>query len=571
MEGLSWLKQQRHIHRGFAVQFLSILVGTHGVFILAITLLAQVGARHSSRLSDIVIDLPLLVGLSLIYLSTLLRRRKQNAWLVTMLAYTFYLGLSVAGVIVSLGMHGSSDLGEHEYFKAILLPLLIVGLLVLFKREFVVKSDLQGFRVASRFALIILVIALVYGVVGFSLLDRSDFHQEISLPGAVHYTIDQFDLTTLHPLHPYTKRAHLFVDSLSFVSVGAAVYAVISLFQPLRVRLADQEGNRRRLHDLLVKYGGLSEDFFKLWPHDKQYFFDAESQSGLAFHVHRGVALCLGDPTGDKRRFGSLLSSFEDMCFSNDWLPALIHVDSQHRRLYEKHGFALQKIGQEAVVQLDHFQPEVANNKYFRHIRNKFTKQGFTCELLTPPHHTAVLDRLQIISQDWLGRSGRVERGFVMGYYSSVYMQQCEIVVVRDAAGTIQAFVSQVPADFDKQEATFDMLRHTSGSPGNINDFLLLYFIEHICQVGYTRLNLGLCPLVGLDDPDEERRGLIDSFLRFAYANGDRFYSFSGLHRFKAKYEPEWQDRYIAYQGGVRGFSRTTTALMRTMRVKLKK
>jgi len=569
MNSIDWCKQQLHIHRGFAVQFLSILVAAHGVFILAITLLAQLAARHGSHLSDIVIDLPLLVGLSLIYLSTLLRRRKRSAWLVTMLAYTFYLGLNVAESVVNIGTR-SSDLGKHAIIRAIILPVVVLGLLLIFEREFVVKSDLQGFRVATRFAVIMLVITLVYGVAGFSLMDQSDFHQEISVTSAAHYTIDQFDLTTAKPLHPYTKRAHLFVDSLSFVSVAAIVYAAISLFQPLRVRLADQSNNRQRLTDLLQKYGGLSEDFFKLWPHDKQYFFDAEERSALAFHVYRGVALCMGDPAGDSRRFGALLNSFQNLCFSHDWLPALIHVEEHHRRLYNRHGFTLQKIGQEAVVDLNHFQEAVARNKYFRHIRNKFDKQSFSCEMLAPPHHPAVLDRLQAISKEWLGRSGRVERGFVMGYYSSTYMQQCRVAVVRDAAGTIQAFMSQVPADFDKREATFDMLRHTAGSPSNINDFLLLYFIAQLHDEGYQQLNLGLCPLVGLDEDDEERRGLIDGVLRFAYANGDRFYSFSGLHRFKAKYEPTWRDRYIAYQGGVRGFSRTTTALMRVMRVKLK-
>src|SRR5262249_40603830 len=154
------------------------------------------------------------------------------------------------------------------------------------------------------------VIALLYGVAGFSLLDRSDFHQEIDLPSAVHYTIDQFDLTTNHPLHPYTKRAHLFVDSLSFVSAGAVIYAAVSLFQPLRFRLTDQPANRQRLADLLAKHGGLSEDFFKLWPHDKQYFFDEQGRSAVAFHVNRGVALCLGDPSGETRQFGRLLDAF---------------------------------------------------------------------------------------------------------------------------------------------------------------------------------------------------------------------------------------------------------------------
>jgi phosphatidylglycerol lysyltransferase len=255
------------------------------------------------------------------------------------------------------------------------------------------------------------------------------------------------------------------------------------------------------------------------------------------------------------------------MCFNNDWLPAFIHVSDQHRRLYEKNGFALQKLGQEAVVNLKDFNSGVVTNKYFRQIGNKFAKQGYSNELLQAPHHPAVLDRLKTISREWLSQGGRSERGFAMGYYTSEYMQMCQILVARDAAGTIQAFVNVVPADsFDKQEATYDLLRNTQESLGNINDYLLMNLIKSLHEKGYQRLNLGLAPLGGLKDNENEERSLINNVLQFAYANGDRFYSFSGLYRFKAKYEPDWQDRFVAYQDGMRGFSRTMSALTRCMR-----
>jgi phosphatidylglycerol lysyltransferase len=561
------LKRQMRVHRQFAVQFLSFLVAATGAYILAVSLLDQIAVHHGSMVSDLTVDVPLLIGLSLLYLGALLRRRKRTAWLVTIMAYTFYLGLGVSQIANHVIVR---SIGMDELIRRLLLPLVILGLLFVFQKEFVVKSDIQGFGFAARFIVIVLAAALVYGVAGFTLLDKSDFHQEIELPTAIHYTIDQFNITTQKPVKPYTKRAHLFVDSLSFVSLGAVAYALIALFQPLRLRLSDQEPERQRMTQLLDRYGGPSEEFFKLWPHDKQYFFDDNRRSGLAFHVNRGVALCLSDPAGDPKSFALLLRDFQNLCFGNDWLPALVHVTDQHRKFYEKHDFVLQKLGQEAVLDLEHFQAEVAGKKYFRQIRNKFTNHGFTCELLAPPHHQAVLDRLQDISTEWLSQGGRVERGFVMGYYTPQYLQLCKVLVARDAAGTIQGFTNLVPADFDKEEATYDLLRHAKGGLGNINDFLLVNLIDNLASDGYKRLNLGLCPLVGLDEEtgDEEKNRLIDGVMRFAYANGDRFYSFSGLHRFKAKYEPEWRDRYVAYQGGVRGFSRTMAALMRTMRVK---
>jgi phosphatidylglycerol lysyltransferase len=558
------LKRQLRVHNEFAVRFLGFLVTAHGLYILATSLLDQIAVHHGSMLSDLSVDVPLLIGLSLLYLGALLRRRKWTAWLVTVMAYIFYLGVGVSQLLNKIGIH---EVNFREVVRAALLPLVILGLLFIFRKEFVVKSDIRGFGFAARFIAIVLATALVYGVAGFQLLDRSDFHEEIGLGTAVHYTVDQFNVTTDHQVRPYTKRAHLFVDSLSFVSLAAIIYAGVSLFQPLKLRLSDQHVEREHMTELLRRYGGPSEEFFKLWPHDKQYFFDDSGQSGLAFHVSRGVALCLSDPAGDPARYQVLMRDFNNMCFGNDWLPAMIHVADTHRELYERHGFVMQKLGQEAILDLAHFRSEIADTKYFRQIRNKFDKLGFSCELLSPPHHQAVLDRLSVISTDWLSDKGRAERRFVMGYYSPQYMQLCEVMVARDAAGTIQAFISLVPADFDREEATYDLLRHAAKSPGNVNDFLLMNLIERLAEKGYKRLNLGLCPLVGLDESDDEKNLLVDGVMRFAYANGDRFYSFSGLHRFKAKYEPQWHDRYAAYQGGVRGFSRTMTALMRTMQV----
>lgn len=545
------------------VRLLGIIVALHGLFILASTLLDQIAIHHSAKISSLVIELPLLIGLSLIYVATQLRRQKRTAWLVAVLAYTLYLGLGVSRLM----QHSRSDSTLYELVGALLLPVLVLALLLILEGEFFVKSDIPGFRSAAKFSVLIILVSLLYGIVGFSLLDTSDFHQEIGLPAAVHYTIDQFDLTTNMPLHTYTKRADIFTKSLTFVSIASFGYILLSLFQPLRGRLTNQESGRQHMVRLLEQHKASSEDFFKLWPHDKQYLFDSTNDSGLAFHVSRGVALSIGDPAGDPKRFDRLISTFNRSCFSNGWLPAFVHIKAEHRNLYEKYGFTLQKIGQEAKIDLLKFTEEVATKKYFRQINNKFDKLDYKIELLSPPHHAAVIERLNHISNEWLAQGDRVERGFVMGNFGVRYIQQCELLITRDAAGTIQAFLNKLPASYDKEEINFDMLRHSSTSPGNINDYLMLGFIEKAQAEGYKKLNLGLCPLVGFD-ADEKVTSLIDAAFKFAYSSGDRFYSFSGLHRFKAKYRPDWHDRYIAYKGGLRGFSRTTTSLIRSMKIK---
>lgn len=543
------------------VNLIVLAVVLNGLLLIAGTLVGQFslhsGRIHLSFTDDAFFGVRLIIGLTMLYLSTLLARRKRMAWLLSVVAYSLVIALAIAAML---------NLPLRHQLIGGPLPLIILLGLILARKEFTVKSDIQSFRQALGFIVVVLAVTFIYGTVGFMLMDVHDFHHEIGLIEAMHRTIDQFGLTTSHALVPYTRRARIFLDSLTVISWGALAYAVFSLFQPLKARFSDQNQAREHVRSLLAHYPASSEDFFKLWPSDKLYFFSQQGNAGLALKVHRGMALVAGDPAGRREEFAEMLSDFISMCHVNDWQPSFIHTEPKYNELYRANGFMIQKIGEEAILNLSDFQENVRSNKYFRHIANKFAKQNYTTEMLSPPHDQALIKRLRTISDDWLSLPGRVERGFMMGYFDREYLHSCNIMVARDGAGTIQAFMNQIPS-FEDSVANFDLMRHTKDSPGNINDYLLMNFIDYLFSNGLERLNLGLCPLVGLDK-DDDKRGLIDNALKFLYANTDRFYSFSGLHRFKAKYEPEWSDRYLAYKGGIRGFARVTNALTRAMRVK---
>lgn len=552
------LSRRQLIRREFILQLVAGGVIANGLMIIATTFINQLTIHNGSRVNDIIVSLPLISGLTLVYLGGLLHRHKRAALLLAIPLYTFILGTN------STQLFGIERPSVFVIVRSVILPLVVVSSLLAFRRSFTVKSDIRSFTLSLRFIGLILLVTLGYGVSGYTILDERDFHQEISMVQALHNTMDQFNFTT-DPLVPTSKRAQIFVDSLNVVSTVALGYAFISLFQPLRARLADQANNRTVAERLLRSHSRDSEDYFKVWPHDKTYYFDPTGQTALAYRVQRGVALIAGDPFGNRRRTARLLTNFGELCHVNDWLPAFIHVRDSHRNIYQKHGFQLQKIGEEAVVDISQFQQNTAGAKYFRQIQNKFAKHGYTCEVLRPPHNDAIIARLRDVSDSWLKQPGRQERGFMMGYFSATYIKQCNLVVARDAAGTIQGFLNQVPT-FQKHEANYDLLRHSNKALGNINDYLLMEFMRHTQAEGFTTVNLGLCPFsgVGLEGDD---KSLIDAAIRFAYANGDRFYSFSGLRKFKAKYNPEWRERYVVYKGGIRGFTRTLRALNQAMKL----
>jgi phosphatidylglycerol lysyltransferase len=533
----------------------------YGLSILATSLLKGL-QLHRHSFNRVLLTLPVLFGVGYVYLGTLLLRLKRNAWAtaVALSVLTF-----VVNILVAFDHH-SDGIRLHPFDTGLRLGLSLLILLLLLSSQsvFRVRSNRVGFRQAAVLSAVALCLVLLYGVVGFSLLDRHDFHQEISLPTALHQTIDQLGITTPNVV-PHTARARLFVDSLTVISVAGLSAAALSFFQPIRFRLQPQHAQRALALELLERYPSDIDDFFKIWPHDKHYFFDHEQQAGLAYQVRSGVALVVGDPFGNPKRFLLLLQAFQELCFVNDWRPAFVHVSSRHRDLYEKLGYRLQQIGEEAVLDLESFQGE-RNSKYFRQIRNRFTKLNYRVELLEPPFDDALLARLGVISANWLERPGRAERAFMLGSFEPDYMQLSRLAVVRAETGQVCGFMNVVPT-FEPQTANYDLLRCDSDAPGNCNDFLLLGLIDLLYEEGVRTLNLGLCPLKGLDE-SEEVTGLIDSALRFIYANGDRFYSFTGLQRFKSKYRPVWDDRFVAYSGNPASFARVMTALTRAMKVK---
>jgi phosphatidylglycerol lysyltransferase len=68
-------------------------------------------------------------------------------------------------------------------------------------------------------------------------------------------------------------------------------------------------------------------------------------------------------------------------------------------------------------------------------------------------------------------------------------------------------------------------------------------------QRGLRWFSLGMAPLSGL----EHRRlaPLWHQIGAIVFEHGDQFYNFRGLRKFKQKFEPVWEPRYLASPGGI--------------------
>jgi len=68
-------------------------------------------------------------------------------------------------------------------------------------------------------------------------------------------------------------------------------------------------------------------------------------------------------------------------------------------------------------------------------------------------------------------------------------------------------------------------------------------------QQGYRWFSLGMAPLSGFES--SAVAPLWNRLARFIYRHGEIVYGFQGLRAFKARFEPVWAPRYLAYPGGL--------------------
>jgi phosphatidylglycerol lysyltransferase len=171
-----------------------------------------------------------------------------------------------------------------------------------------------------------------------------------------------------------------------------------------------------------------------------------------------------------------------------------------------------------------------------------------------------LLNEVEEVSEEWLSLPGRRERGFTLGSFDRGYLRETPLFVLRDPGERALAFANEVPS-YRKGEATIDMMRHRLEMPNGTMDYLLTKLMLDLREKGHDRFDLGLAPLAGIGDrpgaPLEERT------LNQLSERLTRFFSYKGLRFYKAKFDPDWEERFLAYRGGPAGLARVGLALTR--------
>ena len=257
--------------------------------------------------------------------------------------------------------------------------------------------------------------------------------------------------------------------------------------------------------------------------------------------------IALGDPVGSKQGAEELVWRLREISDHHGGQTVFYQVGPERLALYVDLGLAALKIGEEARVPLEEFSLEGAERAELRQSHRRAQRDGASFEVVPPEGIEPLLPALQRISSAWLASKSTGEKRFSMGAFSAQYLRQFPLAVVR-RAGAPAAFTNLWTTG-TRAELSVDLMRFGPEAPRSAMDYLFVELMLWGRAAGYRSFNLGMAPLSGL-----EAHPLAPAWHRvgnFIFRHGEHFYNFEGLRRYKAKFAPSWEPRYLVARGGI--------------------
>ncbi|HEY5289965.1 MAG TPA: bifunctional lysylphosphatidylglycerol flippase/synthetase MprF [Caulobacteraceae bacterium] len=275
---------------------------------------------------------------------------------------------------------------------------------------------------------------------------------------------------------------------------------------------------------------------------DKRFLFSDSGKSFLMFGVRGRSWIALGLPVGRRAEQLDLLWRFRELADAHAARPGVYGVGPDSLPDLVELGFSIQKVGETAAVPLESFSVDGRRLGNIRRSWRRTGEEGGCFEVVAAGEAGDCMAALGRVSDEWLSHHAGGEKTFSLGGFEPHYVSEFPLAIVR-AEGRIVAFASLWTTGAGSA-FSMDLMRYADDAPKNVMDFLFVELMRWGQEQGYQAFEFGMAPLAGL----EERRlaPIMSRVGRLLFERGEEIYNFRGVRRFKDKYDPVWQPRYIA-------------------------
>ena len=429
-------------------------------------------------------------GLTLIWLSRSLARRRRRAW---QLAVVLVVGLSIAHLVKGLD------------FEEALLTLVVLAALFRFRKRFDVPGDPLFVR-----PLVVTALACSTTAALVAVLDLRGF------------------------------RGDRVEDLLAAASIVLGFRALHLWLRPISQRVRQSAEDRRLVRKLVRSHGTDSLAFFSL-RRDKSYFFSPSRKSFVAYKVVGGCALVSGDPVGDKDELPQLLAEFQRVCRTRGWRLALLSVSAELLPTARSLGLRAIKIGDEAVVRPERFSLEGRGIRKVRQSVTRLGREGYGFRVVAAGDvDTPLREELERVSDAW--RGSNVERGFSMAM-DDQFREPDTFFAIAERNGTVGGFLHVVPSG---RGFSLGAMRRRRDTPNGLMEYLIVELLGWARERDAEEISLNFC--VFGDLLAREPRNRLAAIARAVLRACDRLFQLERLLVFSRKFTPEWRPRYLCVE-----------------------
>ncbi len=449
-------------------------------------------------------------------------------------AWWFALFLSVVSVI--------GNLTKAIDFEEAIVALVIISILIATRKEYYVKNNPRLRLIGLQTSLFSVVVIILYGIIGFYFIDKKHFNIDFSFVQSVIYTLQNYFLVGSSDLVPIDGFARSFLASIKisgFLSMGFLVYTLI---RPYIIKSNVSAEEYKAATKLVELYGNSAFDYFKTYS-DKMFFFSTNNKAFIAYRVSGNFAVALENPVAEnEREMKSCIAEYDKFCYESGLKSIYYRVPEVSLPEYLSLGKKKLLLGQTGIVDLSKFTLEGPLRKSLRNAIHKIKEMGLTTTVHFPPIKDGILQKLKSVSDEWLISTDRKEIVFSQGMFVWEELKTQTIITVENSEEKVVAFLNIIP-DYAEGEGTYDLIRKTKDAPGGVMDYLLAELFHFMKSQGFTSVNLGLAPMSGLEDP----QNFPEKSMKFAYEKIKTFSHYKGLHQYKDKFSPHWQNEYLIY------------------------
>ena len=453
-----------------------------------------------------------LVGSALLLLAHGLYRRLDGAFVATR-------ALLVAGAVFSLAK-------GFDYEEAIIC-LVIAGLLQWTKPAFYRQSGLTGRVLSPGWIASVALTLIAVTWLGFFAYKGVAYHDSLWWNFALYADASRF------------LRASVAVTMLMTIATAWRLLSPAS--EPVISNKLDQS-----VLDNCLDQADRTDAMLAL-ARDKQFLLSEPGNAFLMYQVSGKSWIIMGDPVGERKEWAELLWSMRKLADISGGRLLFYQLSIDALPLAVELGFQIIKYGEEARIKLSSFTLEGSRMSGLRQAHRRCEREGSIFEIVAADTLPLIFDELSLISNSWLKEKNQKEKMFSLGRFDRDYLSHFDIALVR-RDGRIIAFANiwKTP---NMNELSIDLMRHDRDMPPGTMDYLFTELILWGKEQGFAWFTMGIAPLSGIEA--NRLAPIWAKTASFIFRHGEALYGFRGLRKYKEKFAPRWEGRYIAAPKGL--------------------